>query len=969
MNYTPLNIKTDYSLLNSMIKIPDLITYAKENHIASLTITDDNLCGAIEFYNACINSNIKPIIGLDILISNYHLLLYAKNIKGYQNLLQISTTISEEKLTLSFLQQFSSDLICIIPYESLTLAQNINFYETIYFGYHTIEEYHELGEVSKIYCHSIRYLKKEDQIYFQYLKKIANQDSNLEPEYLILPKDIPFDFNTNYEFTNLCNIEIPSSQKRIPKFPCPDGYTSQEYLKYLCKEGLKSIFGNMVPSKYIERLKYELSVIEQMDFCDYFLIVWDYVKFAKEHHILVGPGRGSSAASLVSYCLNIIEIDPLKYHLLFERFLNKDRVTMPDIDIDFDGERKIEVIEYCKQKYGIKNVAGVITFNCLTTKQVLKDVGKILEIPTEMLDYFVRMFQSKLGIEQNLKKSDRIKNHLTKNPELKKVVEISLKLENLKKHISSHASGVVMCDSNITSIAPLVKCNQEYLVGYTMDFLEQLGLIKMDFLSLTTLTAINHILSEIEGPIWNQIPMDDAKTFELLKNGQTMGIFQLESNGMIQLLKRAKIHEFDELYNIIALYRPGPIQNIDLYIKRKNGQEPIEYLHPDLVPILKSTYGIIIYQEQIMQIAVTFAHYSLGRADILRRAMAKKKEDILLKEKPYFMEQIQKSGYDLEFAEKIYDMILKFAEYGFPKAHAVTYSLISYRMAYLKANYPEIFMKNMLNSVIGCDNETKDYISECQELNLTIIPPDINQSSNQYKIISGHLLFPISGIKRIDFGIANSILKERSKKPFQDIYDFMQRTNRKVVDESVLKNLIYSGALDSFQLTRKTMIENLDTLINYVELLDGVSDESILKPDLILYDEYPKNELLYYEKASLGFYLTSHPVSEYRKKYNCPISISSISNYLNRVIDLIVSIESIRETRTKTGELICFLRVSDQVLKLEAPIFAATYKQIPDISVNDIIKITGRVGRRDGKDQIIVNKIQILEHIDQYNLS
>lgn len=967
MFYTPLYIKTEYSLLNSMIKVQDLVKFASKHNIKALTITDDNMCGVMEFYKACTSNNIKPIIGLNLKIFDKTFILYAKNITGYHNLLKLSTIISEKNLTIEDLQKYHSDLICIIPFESLELESKLTFYEHIYIGYKNKEEYDQLTCNNKIYLKETLYLNKEDYQYYKYIIGIKDNlvidqlPQESQDNYLYLEESLNYDLKNNYEIYNLCNVELEFNKSLIPKYPCPDNQTSFDYLKYLCKEGLKRIFGDKVNIKYIERLKYELSVINEMNFCDYFLIVWDYVNYAKKNGILVGPGRGSSAGSLVSYCLNIIEIDPLKYDLLFERFLNKDRVTMPDIDIDFDGIRREEVINYCKEKYGIKNVSNIITFSSLTSKQVLKDVGKVLDLPLELVDYFAKMFRAKVSLQDNYNSSDRIKNHLEKNPELRELFDIALKLENLKKHISSHASGIVICSKQIDEVIPLVSYNDEYLTGFTMEYLEELGLIKMDFLALKTLTTIDSMLKDIGTVDFNNIPLDDKETLKIFYDANTVGIFQFESGGMINFLRKFKPVSFEEIYHIIALYRPGPMGNIDTFIRRRNNQEKVDYFDPSLEPILKSTYGIIIYQEQIMQLAVIMANYTLGEADILRRAMSKKKEAILLKEKDRFISRSIENGYTDVLAKQIYSLILKFAEYGFPKAHAVAYSVISYKMAYLKAHYKIYFMKNMLNHAIGSEIDTKEYIIECKENNIKILKPDINKSMTHYEIEDNNLLFPFLGIRNVGLVATNHIILERSKGNFIDIFDFIKRVNRQIINRQVLENLIYSGCFDSFELTRKTLIENLDVILNYADLLTDLSEEFVIKPELTMYEEYSNKELISHEYKALGFYLNVHPVNEYRKKYNKLISINSISNYLNRNIDIIVRIESLREVRTKNQELICFTKISDELSFMEAPIFANAYKNIPEVGVGDIIKINGRVNRRNGKDQLIINALEIIE--------
>jgi len=958
--YLPLNIKTDYTLLKSMIKIKDLISFAKKNNIKALTITDDNMFGAMEFYNNCISNNIKPIIGLNIKIDSYDVILYAKNKEGYVNLLKISTRYRENILTIELLKELASNLICIIPYESRSLYKNLdNMFSNIYVSYKNEDEKNKINLQNKLYMNPILALSLEDTKYLSFLEAIKeNNIVNLEMTDNYLNLDINILSENNYKINEMCDIKIESNNDLMPKFETPNN-DSYNFLKEKCKEGLKNIFGDKVNIKYIERLKYEIEVINEMKFNDYFLIVSDYVNFAKNNNILVGPGRGSAVGSLVAYVLGITEIDPIKYDLLFERFLNKNRISMPDIDIDFDGERKDEVIKYCINKYGKTKVAGIITFVTMGSKQILKDLARTLDISAEEIDYLSKLIDSKSTLKDNLKK-DIIKNHLTKNQDLKELYEIGIKLEGLKKTISMHASGIVMSNDDLDNFVPLEKHEEMYITGFSMNYLEELGLLKMDFLSIKNLTIISNIVNEVNINL-NTIPLDDEETMNIFNKGNTLGIFQFETSGMINLLNKVKPTYFEELCDISALFRPGPSNNINSYIMRKNKKEQIDYFHPNLINILKPTYGILIYQEQIMQIAHVMASYSLGEADILRRAMSKKKEDIIINEKEKFINRSVQNKYELELSTQIYDLILKFAEYGFNKSHSVAYALISYKMAYLKAHYKNNFYKNLLNSVSGSIKTTKDYINDANKNNVKIINPSINKSTDEY-IIEDGLIFPLRSIKNISAMLINNILQNRKKQLYLDIFDFLSRVDKKLINSKVLSNLICAGCFDELNINRRTLIENLDVIINYADLLRELGSEYAIKPEIVYYEEFSKKELTKKEFEVFGFYLNNHPINEYRKEYNKPITLSTLSSYLDKVIDVIVCIDSKREIKNKNNEKMCFIDCSDEFSNITGVIFAKAYEIYNNIHEGDIVKITGRIDRRNGKDQIVCNKIETIDN-------
>lgn len=966
--YTPLYIKTDNSLLSSLINIDELIKYALKNNISSLSITDNNMYGVIEFYNKCIINNIKPIIGLELTIENKKIILYCIDNNGYKNLIKLSTINSEKTIDYDNLKKYSASLICIVLYKDMDIYETLEkIYEKIYIGYKNEFEYEKIQNTNKVYINQICYLNEFDDIYLKYLTAIKNSQliENVENvlinNNLILEKDLlklNFDLTNNYEITKMCNIKIEHEDNLIPKFKCPDSLDSYTYLKKLCIDGLKKIFGNTVNKIYVDRLKKELEIINKMGFCNYFLIVWDYVKYAKENSILVGPGRGSAASSLVAYVLNITTIDPIKYNLLFERFLNPERITMPDIDIDFEYRYRDAMVKYVISKYGIKNVAPIITFGTLGAKQAIRDVARTMSIELKMVDNLCKMIDSNLTLLENYNKNSKIKNYISINEELKNLYKVATKIEGLKRHTSIHAAGVVMCDKPLDEIIPLDKSHNDfYVTGYSMEYLESLGLLKMDFLALKNLTLIKDTIDELNIN-FDDIPINDKKAINIFTKANTIGIFQFESEGMINFIKKLKPDNVEDVIASLALFRPGPMNNIDSYIKRKKGIEKIDYIHDDLYDILKDTYGIIIYQEQIILIASRMASYTLGEADVLRRAMSKKKESILINEKEKFITRSIANGYDEKIATKVYELILKFASYGFNRAHSVSYAMISIKMAYLKANYSLVFMKNLLNMVIGNSIKTNEYIYECKKLNVELTKPDINISEDKYIQKNGKLFFPLNLIKNIGIGAVELILKERHKKQFDDIFDFINRCYGKIVNRQVIESLIYSGAFDSLNYNKRTLIYNLDVIINYGEIGSLLQDE--LKPIIEEKEEFKQEELMQYELDMFGFYITTHPITKYKIKYNT-LSINEIENEINKDVELVLLVNKVKENTTKKNEKMCFINAMDEVSNIDLVLFPKVYEKNQNINRLDVIHLFGRVEKRFDKVQIIVNKMEILK--------
>ena len=967
MNYTPLQVKTSYSILSSLNEIKKIVSLAKQYGYSSLAITDENnMFGVMEFYLECKKNNIKPIIGIELTYGNAILLLYAKNLDGYKNLIKLSTIKSDRELTIEDLSYYKDNLILVMPYTSYD--ENIyNLYDDKYIGYSNDEERYQIKE-NAVLINDVKYLLKKDSIYLDYINMIKEgkvlgeyELHTMTSNYLLTPEEISkindTDIQNTIDIANKCSVELIYTPDLLPIYD--KSIDSKKFLSDLSHKGLNRRLNNEVSKEYLDRLEMELKVIDDMGFNDYFLIVYDYVLYAKKNNILVGPGRGSAAGSLVSYTLGITDIDPIKYNLLFERFLNKERVTMPDIDIDFDANKRMDVIEYVTKKYGDKKVVGIITFNTLGAKQVIRDVGKVLKINQRLIDTIAKMCTKDL--KTTYEENKNFQKLINNSDELKRLYDISLHLEGLPRHISVHAAGVVMSNKDIDETIPLYK-NQlgMYVTGYSKDYLEPLGLLKMDFLGISNLTMLDEVINNIRenehiNITFQNIPLDDKKTIELFNRGDTDGIFQFESSGMIKFLKKLKATTFNDIYAALSLYRPGPMESIDDYIKRRNGKIKIDYIHKDLEEILKETYGIIIYQEQIMQTACTIAGYSLGEADILRRAMSKKKEDVLIQEKSKFVEKSLARGYDIDTINKVYDIILRFANYGFNKSHAVAYSIISYKMAFLKTHFYPYFMISLLTSSINNEIKTNIYIAKLRQKNIKVLLPDINISENKYITKSNEIICPLSIIKNVGNNVTNMIIKEREKGQFKDFIDFCKRMTSQTINKKVIISLILSGVFDKLGYNKKTLISNLDNVLNYVELSKDVGLIEIEPPLIDESEEYNKDELIKHELNTFGFYLTSHPVSKYKEDIS--INTLSLEEYNDKYIELVLEINDIKEIFTKKNDVMAFLKASDEYHQVDLTLFPNTYKDNKNIEIYDIIKVYGRVEKRFDNYQIIVSKL------------
>lgn len=916
MKYGSLNIKSDYSLLKSLIKINDLIEYAKKNNLNVLSLCDNNLCGSLEFYNACKQNNIKCIIGLEYIYENKKIYLFAKNYNGFKNLLLISRYGLKE-------------------YEDIILINDKPIYNF------------EFYDINKLYFKEIRSLDKENEPALKYLEAI---DKNEKIENISNIENVTFEIIQDKiveQIINEINLNLDHKEKML-KYSNEDSY---KLLKQKIVEGTKIKFGETVPKIYLDRLKYELEIINKMGFCDYFLIVHDYVKYAKDQKILVGPGRGSAAGSLISYVLDITEIDPIKYNLLFERFLNIERVTMPDIDIDFEFDRREEVINYCKNKYGNNKVANIIAFGTLKSRAVIRDLARVMNIDINDLS---KNINPNISLKDNY---ENIKKYLT-TYELKKLYKLGLLLEGLKRNITMHAAGIVMSNNDLALSVPMVLNGESYIAGYTPEYLEQIGLLKMDFLGLKNLSILRDSIKKVK-EIDNtfdieKIPLNDQKTLEIFKNGNTLGIFQFESSGMINFLKRLDINSFDDIVVANALFRPGPANNIDLYIDYKKGKLKPNYYDERLKNILSPTYGVMIYQEQIMLIASKMAGYTLGEADILRRAMSKKKESVMEKNYEKFIEGASKNGYSLETSKKVFEDIKKFAQYGFNKSHSVAYAYLAYQMAYIKAHYKECFYVSLL-SYFNADEKINNYIYEARLSGVNINKPNINISTNLYEVKDNKVYLPLTSIKGIGTGFVTNLVEERNKKKFQNIFDFVKRIK---TNKSILEALISSGTFDSFEYNRRTLLSNIELICNYSELGDLVDDSFF---ELTKYEEFSKKELMMLEKEYLGLTIGQDLINEYSIKYKNAINISNIDKYFDKDVDIVTMVTKIKKTKTKNNDYMAFIDGTDNLNKVSLVLFKEVYEKINNINVNDIIHVFGHVERRYNEYQIVVKQIEKLD--------
>ncbi|MBW8351444.1 DNA polymerase III subunit alpha [Bacillus sp. IITD106] len=1039
MIFSHLQISTAYSLLSSTISIPSLVEKAKEYNYSALAITDHHaLYGVLPFYKACVKANIKPIIGMIAEVKSeesnetHSLVLLAKTNRGYKNLLKISSYIKtshEEHISLIKLQSLTSGLIGMTAGREGEIGQLIyegkiseaaakiklfgdlfeqdSFYITLqHFGMaedeslnKTIHSIAEKINIPIVATNNVRFLEKQDAFAYTCLKairdgeKLSNYEepTGEESEYYFksqqemaeLFSNMPEALENTLKIVEQCNVMIETNQELLPKYPISEGENAEELLKRLCFSGLKARIAHS-DQRYIDRLNYELKIIGKMGFNDYFLIVWDFMKFSREQSILTGPGRGSAAGSLVAYVLGITDVDPIEHGLLFERFLNPERVSMPDIDIDFPDHRRDEVIEYVMNKYGKLHVAQIITFGTFATKAAIRDTARVFGMNSREMDQLSRLIPSRFGsnLEQAFKESEGLQAFVNESDLNRKLYETALKIEGLPRHTSTHAAGVIISEKPLTDTIPIQGGETgTYLTQFPMEDLEEIGLLKMDFLGLRNLSLLERVIKSIDRQTGKkiypkEIPFHDEKTFNMLKKGDTTGIFQLESEGMRKVLRELGPTEFEDIVAVNALYRPGPMENIPEYIARKHGKKQVQFLHPDLKPILELTYGVIVYQEQIMQIASVMAGFTLGEADLLRRAVSKKKKEVLDRERKHFVEGALKKGYDEKLANATYDLIVRFANYGFNRSHAVAYSVISWQLSYLKANFPKDFMAALLTSVIGNEDKIAEYISEVKHMGIKVLPPSVNHSHYPFIAEKGGIRFSLAAIRGIGVSTLKEMIKVRNVKPFKDLFDFCLRVPQRAVNRKNLEALVHAGAFDEFGYDRAVLLATLDVAMEHAELMRP-SEESMdlfeedemfrIQPKYIEVEPISSTDKLLLEKLALGLYISDHPVTMYSDRFLSAGTIPLIELKPNqRKISVGVYITSVKTIRTKKGDLMAFLKLSDPTEDIEAVVFPETYKRFALIcKEGEIVLVSGNIESRDGNLQFIIQQMQLAKDLKE----
>ena len=1062
MAFTHLHVHTEYSLLDGSGKIKEMVARAKELGMTSLAITDHGVMyGAINFYKACRDAGIRPIIGCEVYVAPgsrferegsitdkryYHLVLLAENDLGYRNLMKIVSKGFTEgyyyrpRVDRELLKQYHEGLIALSACLAgeVATALRIGLYDEAkdralslqdIFGKgnfflelqdHGIPDQkavnqgilklHKETGIPMVATNDVHYIHADDASAHDVLLCIQTQakvsDENRmrydggqyylksEEEMRTLFPYAEEALDNTAKIAERCNVEIEFGKYKLPRFDVPEGYNAFEYLKKLCEEGIKVRYPDNW-QEHTDRLSYELGVIRDMGFVDYFLIVWDFIRYAKDNDIPVGPGRGSGAGSIVAYSLRITDIDPIRYNLIFERFLNPERVTMPDIDIDFCYERRQEVIDYVNRKYGHEQVVQIVTFGTMGAKSVIRDVARAMDMPYARADAVAKMIPNDLDmtIDKALSINREMADLVSSDPEIEELVNISRRLEGLPRHTSMHAAGVVISNAPVDEYVPL-SCNADGVVTtqYTMTTIEELGLLKMDFLGLRTLTVIKNAedLVRRRKPDFKMadIPYDDPGVYELISSGKTDGIFQLESGGMKSFMKELKPKNLEEVIAGISLYRPGPMDFIPQYIAGKENPESAVYDCPQLEPILKPTYGCIVYQEQVMQIVRDLAGYSMGRSDLVRRAMSKKKAEVMAKERIYFIEGNEEAGVPgckangipEAVANRIFDRMTDFAKYAFNKSHAACYAVVSYQTAYLKKYYPVEFMAALMTSVLHDSGKLAGYILNLKPLGVSMLPPDINRGESEFGVTETGdgkfaILYALSAIKGLGKPIIDALVTEREANgPFTNLKDFIKRMSPLGVNKRGIENFIKAGALDCLPGTRKQKMQVYNSIMEgesfeskkniegQFSLFDLMEPEK--RPEEIAFPncgEFQPEERLAFEKEVLGVYISGHPMQEYLtllQKYSTnntaefeldeETGVPAVADGANVILGGMIAAKQVKTTRNNA--MMAILTFEDMVGTVEVLVFPKDYERLRNqLNVDEKMFIKGRVSVEEDK--------------------
>ncbi|MBP2002540.1 DNA polymerase-3 subunit alpha [Paenibacillus shirakamiensis] len=1060
-DFVHLHVHSEYSLLDGAARLEDLVKTAAGFGMKALALTDHGVMyGAVPFYKYCKAQGIKPIIGCEMYFTAgsrkergtrkdqpiYHLILLAKNVAGYRNLMKLCSIGHLEgfhykpRIDWEVLEQHSEGIIALsaclggeVPQQLLhghtdeAKKAVLRFQKVFGDDYYIELQDHGLPEqkrvnplliqlaeeldVPLVATNDVHYLQQASAEVQDVLICIGTGKTTEDEGRFRIPTDqlfmksgqqmkalfphIPQAIQNTQVIADKVELELEFGKHILPEYrPIPADLSAESYLADLCNKGLVARYENTerwinpeTREELEQRLHYELDVIGRMGFSDYFLIVWDFIAYAHEKGIAVGPGRGSSAGSLVAYVLQITDVDPMKYNLLFERFLNPERISMPDIDIDFSDERRDEVIAYVVDKYGSDHVAQIITFGTMAARAAVRDVGRALNVPFGEVDKAAKLIPGNLGmtISRALEASPDLKKLYTDQPRIHKLLDMALQVEGMPRHASTHAAGVVISRDPLTDAVPLQEGSETTaLTQYSMENLESIGLLKMDFLGLRTLSIIERCLNWIEEQTsrkldFHDIPDFDAQTYALLGKGETTGVFQLESAGMRRVLKDLKPSVFEDIISVLALYRPGPMEFIPKYISGKHGLTAVDYPHPDLEPILADTYGIIVYQEQIMKIASSMAGFSLGEADLLRRAVSKKKREVLDEQRTHFVGGSLAQGYTDQDANSVYDMIVRFADYGFPRAHAAAYGVLAFQTAYLKAHYPVHFMASMLTAVMGNHRKVAEYIVECRRMKIPVLPPDVNESRVYFtpqppkeEGQAGIIRFGLAAIKNVGTQAMETILEVRAERPFDSLLDFCRRVDLRVCNKRVIESLIQGGAFDHLPGHRAQLLMMLDETVEAA--LKWRKERDDLQIQLFDFVETPNWDIEYpeiprlsslqqldYERDLLGLYLSGHPLDDYDSLLDGEgidrlMSLNEAPDEHKTIVaGMVVSIKTIT---TKQGKAMAFLELEDQIERAEVVLFPEVWNRSrPHIEKGALLALRATVQQQDEGFKLLADEV------------
>ncbi|MFJ9498536.1 DNA polymerase III subunit alpha [Brevibacillus centrosporus] len=1003
-----------------------------------------NLYGAIPFYKACLEAGIKPIIGMEVYViegnlsdrvriapAPSHLILLAENDQGYRNLLKLATIAQTEgnyilpRLNKEALARHTEGLIALgasregevarllLAGDAAGAKEAAMWYRQTYGPDHYYLEMVDHGlepekrlnarlvrlseetGIPLVVTNNVHYIHKEDHAIHDILLAIGEGKTVTEENrfryetdqyYLKSGQELAESFafatqalQNTARIAERCQVTLSFGEHILPKFPLPEGQNSTTFLRELCEQGCRERYKELT-TPIRERLDHELAIITGTGFTDYFLIVWDFMRYAHQHGISTGPGRGSAAGSLVAYVLKITNVDPLRYNLLFERFLNPERVTMPDIDIDFAVERRDEVIHYVAKKYGHDRVAQIITFGTMAARAAVRDVGRALGLSLGLIDRMAKMIPQSPGmtIERAMQINPDIAKVCAENKQAAQLIETARGVEGLPRHASTHAAGVVISRESLTEYVPLQTGNEGLaLTQYPMEILEEVGLLKMDFLGLRNLTIISETLRNLAQQgihvDLETIPTDDPETYRMLTRGETTGVFQLESSGMRSVLRDLKPTSLDDIIAVLALYRPGPMEIIPQYIAAKHGQTKVHYAHPVLEPILRETHGFMIYQEQIMQISSTLAGFSLGEADILRRAVGKKKRDLLAEQREKFVAGCVKQGYGDELGNEIYDLIVRFADYGFNKAHSVAYAIIAYQMAYLKANYPLAFMAALLSLSIGSQTRIAEYTEEARRLHLQVLTPDVNRSEAHFTVEQDAIRFGLAAVKNVGYSAIESIVKERQGRPYRDVFDFCARVDGRLVNRRVVESLTLCGALDSLPGHRSQLLVLLDEAVgkangkrverdaDQMNLFAG--EDAAPVRELSEYPEVPpfsRAQQLKEERELLGVYISGHPLDQYahlasRSEVTAILALGELPR--EKTVKVFGMITEERRIQTKKGDPMAFITIEDKTALVEVVVFPQVFAKHAELLTKEsMVVVEGRIDHQDDLVKLLASR-------------